>query len=329
MTRPILAVLLLAVLCGAGCGTQGIILGTQSSYLFVASDALASPGQPTELRASLQGGDFLAPRRGHTVLFFRDGKLIRAAQTDSMGIARAEFTPSEVGNITLQAMPAPNELSDAPPEPAELLVASRKPDEPIVVVDLDKTVVASGFHKVMVGQAEAMDRSPEVLSRIAHGRTVVYLTHRPDYFGPKSKAFLKRNGFPTGPLLLSTISGFLKGSGTFKTEVLRDLRSRFKNVDMGIGDKFSDAESYHKVGMQSFLIFHYPDTDDPEDYREAMAKLEALPDDIHVVTTWTQIEGILYRNETVSREPIVDRLAKLVAEKEALQKQREQTRLED
>ncbi len=63
-----------------------------------------------------------------------------------------------------------------------------------------------------------------------------------------------QDNYPVGPVLLSDIGGFFRGSGAFKTSALRELRKRFTNIEIGIGDKISDARSYYDNYMQSFLI---------------------------------------------------------------------------
>jgi len=65
---------------------------------------------------------------------------------------------------------------------------------------------------------------------------------------------LRDKKYPAGPVLLSTVGGFLKGSGKYKTEMLRRLQVGFKKIEVGIGDKVSDAAAYHENGLKSFLI---------------------------------------------------------------------------
>jgi len=255
---------------------------------------LALPGEEVTLRARLQSGDLLAGQSGFVVRFYRDGDLYKAAETGADGAAVVAHTPARPGDEPFTAALSPNGFSGEPPEPVRLLVACRRPDAPLLVVDLDKTLVASGFEQVLIGDPDPMPHSRDVMKRIAARYTVVYLTHRPDYFGPKSKAWLRKQGYPNGPLLLSDIGGFLKGSEAFKSGRLKDLRERFKRLEVGIGDKISDARAYHDNGMTSFAIVRPGDETTAADLRSLIEALEALPKDVHVVEGWKQIESAIF-----------------------------------
>ena len=294
----LLAFALVSAGLAGGCGSQAILLGTEEEYFFSAQDVLAAPGQEVELKTRLQGGDLLTPKSGFAVRFYRDGAFFKAAETDDKGIAAVTFTPTGPGDTVFTARPSPNGFPDDVPAPARLLVACRKPDEPMVTLDMDHTLVASGFHKVLIGDAEPMDRSVEVAHRLAKNHSIVYLTHRPDYFGPKSKAWLKRHGYPDGPVILSDISGFLSGSEEFKAAALAELRKTFTNMKIGIGDKIADAKAYRRNGLRAFLILHPDQMTEPEELRELAAELAELDKEVQVVTTWAQIESVLFGKAT-------------------------------
>jgi len=314
-SRLICALSVLAALAG-GCGAQGVLLGSEGSYLLTATDVLAVPGEPVELRARLEGGDMLRPQAGRVVRFCRDGKLYRAAETDEDGVATVRFTPKGPGDLAFVADVSSAGMPDEPPRPQVLTVTSRAATAPIVIVDLDKTLVASGFHTVLIGDPKPMPASAGVLKKLARTHTVVYLTHRPDYFGLKSKQWLWENDYPKGPLLLSSISGFLKGSGAYKTEVLRDLTGRFRNIKTGIGDKVSDAIAYHENGMRSFLIIRIPDSDTPEAFERLADSLAPLPPAVEVVTGWAEVEKALFGKARFPAAKAIARLRKMAADRQ-------------
>ncbi len=288
MRHTLICLSLCLTLAAAGCGAQDLLLGAERGYLFTAFDTLALPGEEVPVRARLQGGDFLRDKEGVTVRFHRGGDLFAAAETDAEGVARVTFTPPSPGNYVFTAEVAPIGLEDLPPRPTEVLVACRPADAPMMVVDLDKTLVASGFETVLAGDPEPMPHSPEVMDRLAERYSVVYLTHRPEYFGPKSKSWLEDHGYPRGPMLLSTVRGFLKGSRDFKTAMIADLKKRFTAIQVGVGDKIGDALAYHDNGLASYLIPPIPEG--PKDLEERAKKIDALPEAIQVVTSWKDVE---------------------------------------
>jgi hypothetical protein len=317
MIRTLPLLLLLAVLIG--CGAQPYLLGTRGSHLFTARDALALPGETVRLEARLQGGDFLVDMPGYVVRFRHQGRLHRAAQTDDEGVAAVSFTPPAPGDYRFLAEVAPAGIADEPP-PQELLVACRRADAPLAVVDLDKTLVADGFHTVLVGDPRPMPDSVDVMRQLAEGHTIVYLTHRPDLFTNKSKSWLAEQGYPRGPVLLSSVSGFLKGSGAYKTEMLRDLRGRFSALRVGIGDKISDAAAYHDTGLKSILILPMPAGSDPQTYLDLAAELDRLPGEVHVVTDWQEVRKALFADASYPPQRLVERLENRARELKAQQK---------
>ncbi len=282
-----------------GCGVQELMLGTENDYLLLAIDSLAAPNQETMLHVQVRGGDFLRGQSGLAVRFFRDGRLFKVAETGEDGAAAVTFTPSAPGDYEFVAQVAPAGLSQSPPEPATLLVACRQPDAPLVLVDLDKTVVASGFEAVLLGTPKPMDHSRRVLGRLAERRTIVYLTHRPELLGPKSKRWLADNSFPRGPLLSSTVSGFLKGSEAYKASRIAELKKTFTNLEIGIGDKISDARAYLDNGMRAIMILDIP----PAGARNRRARLKDLAEELkslrddekaQVVIGWDQVEKAIF-----------------------------------
>ena len=317
MKRGTVIAILAAAAAMSGCGAQEMLFGTRGSYLFTAMDALAVPGEQTDLRAQLRGGDMLQGRPGYAVRFYRDAKLYKVAETDGDGVAAVSFTPKTPGDHVFTAELAPVGPAEDPPEPLELLLACRPPDAPIVVVDLDRTVVATGFHTVLIGSPTPMADSQRVLDRLARKSTIVYLTHRPDYFGIKSKAWLREHKYPAGPLLLSTLGGFLKGSGAYKSDVLEQLGKRFRKIEIGIGDKVSDAQAYHANGLKAFLILQLPEPAAPEALEALADELEALDEEVQVVTQWRQIEQALFAKGSYPRSAMQQHIRKLASDASA------------
>jgi len=321
MRRAAAALLLATVLESAcGCGAQNILFGGRQGYLFTVSDAVALPGEEVLLRAHLQGGDLLRAQPGHVVRFSRGGEFYKAAETDRDGVAAVSFTPPGSGDYVFRAELSPNGFPDQPPEPVEALVLCRRADTPLVIVDLDKTVVASGFQQVLVGKPEPMADSVAVMKRLAKEYTPIYLTHRPDLFGPKSRAWLREHEYPRGPLLLSDIGGFLKGSGAFKSAMLGDIRRRFKGNAVGIGDKVSDVVAYHDNGLRAFLVVQPDETAGAAGLRQLADSLDPLPDVVQTITGWREIERAVFEAATFPKTALQDRLRKRADELDAAAK---------
>jgi len=306
--QPIIVLTVCLLAASPGCSALRTIFGSDGGYLFEGYDCLAVPGREVEVKVRLLSGSLLRDRTDVPVRFKQAGRPLGEIRTDGEGFATVPFTPPAPGDYVVSAEVPPEGLKTGPPAPTEVLVACRAPAVPIVIVDLDKTLVASGFKTVLVGDPPPMPHSTEVMRRLARDFTVVYLSHRLDYFGPKSKAWLRRHVYPRGPVLLAGVRDFFKGSGEFKTEVLEQLRRLFKGRMIGIGDQVSDALAYRANGLEAFLIPPVEEPDNPDSLRDLARELEPLPDDVQVVTGWNEIAKAIYDGWCYPRSAFQDNL---------------------
>ncbi len=277
-----------------------VMLGAEHGALYYAYDSLAYPGREVHLAVRLRSLREMKNMANVTVSFYRGRKLIGRSRTDAGGLAHMAWTPPKIGNYHLRARIT--EVADSHREflaisDTSLLVVARSRDTPIVVIDLDHTIVDAGFFRVLLGGAKPMDRSLEVTKRIAKEYTVVYLTQRPEVLTRKSKLWLVKHGYPAGPIMLSAGKVFLD-SGRFKTGKLKALRRAYPNVRFGIGDKFSDTEAYVANGLKAYLIPHCKDK--PKDLRKMASRIRRLPGSarLHVVDNWYDIEAGIFDGKT-------------------------------
>ena len=289
-----------------------IFLAAEKGVLFYAFDTLAYPKERVDLVVQLQSTRDMKGIVGVTVDFRLGKKLLGSAKTDKDGRATLSWTPPAEGNYKLTAKPsavpddAANAILDVTPAP--LLVAARPKKTKFVVIDLDHTVVASSFFRVLIGGAKPMADSVDVTKKIAKKYGIIYLTHRPDLLTSKSKSWLSEKGYPPGPLLVSKLKEAFGDSGKFKTARLKAVRKSFPNVGIGIGDKLSDAQSYVDNGMTTYLIPHYKQK--PKDMRKMADKVAKLRGRglLNVVDGWREIEAGFFRDKKFSPDEYVRRL---------------------
>ncbi|MCX5683186.1 MAG: hypothetical protein NT049_05815 [Planctomycetota bacterium] len=280
--------------CMAGCGLEHLIFGIQGNYLLTAMDTLALPGEQVTLKVRLESGGFLRDQPGIPLLFQCKGMPDYRAVTDSEGNATIPFKPAAPGDYLVTVSVEPGVLKNTPPEPVTLLVTCRKADAPLAIVDLDKTLVASGFKAVLVGDPKPMPQSLEVMSRIAKDYTVIYLTHRAEFLGHKSKAWLHDYGYPQGPMLLADTHEMFEKSGPYKSAVLETLRQRFRGRAIGIGDQISDVLAYKQNGIEPIMIITVPPETNAGDLRKLADSLQEVPETVQVVTCWSEIERFVF-----------------------------------
>jgi hypothetical protein len=288
---------------GLAYGIGSHLVGAEGDCLFYGFDTLAYPDSEIELAAGVRDVQSqLDGASGVTVGFYRGETLIGRSVTDRNGIATVRWTPPRVGDYTFQAriLRAPERLGEdfRRASPAPLIVSARRKSEKFAVIDLDHTVVASSFWRVLLGGAKPMAESVRVTRRIARRHSLIYLTHRPDLLTRKSRRWLNEQGFPTGVLMVSSLSQAIGDSGVYKTARLSKVRKRFPNVEIGIGDKYSDAQAYVDNGMTAFLIPNY-DRGDVEELRAAARSIRRLEGKgrLHVVQGWEEIEDVIFGNK--------------------------------
>jgi len=302
-----------------------VTLAAESGALFYAVDALALPGKEVGLTAKVTSVKNMKGIKDVTVAFLRGKDALGQVKTDEDGNAVLSWKPPAAGDYDITAKVAAvadeqwQELVKLPAAP--LRVAVRPRETRFVVIDLDHTVVASSFFRVLIGGAKPMPDAAKVIKELQKKYSIVYLTHRPDLLTAKSKGWLAESGFPRAPLLVSTLKQAVGDSGEFKTARLKSLRETFPGVALGIGDKFSDAQAYVDNGLDAYLIPHYDrDTDDPKDLREVAEKVRKLDKKIHVVDNWQEVRAGIFQGRKFPPGPYADRLEararKLLAERD-------------
>jgi hypothetical protein len=290
------------LIAAAGCSkTVQTVFSTDNGCLFSGFDVLVAHGEEAAVRVRLQSGKFLRDRPNALVRFSVDNYQPREVVTDDEGYATISFRPPAPGNYVVRAEVLPCEACKVQPSPIEVLVACRRANTSVVIVDLDKTIVASGFKKVLVGDPPPMPRSPEVMNRLAGDYTIIYLTHRLEYLGVKSKAWLQSHGYPRAPTLMADLYGLMQGSATFKTEVVDQIRRRFTGRMIGIGDRLSDALAYRANAAEAILLVPGKESDDAQALKDRAQSLNQVPDDVRVVASWNEIEQIFYQSARFSR----------------------------
>ncbi len=327
----------LCILCQTGCG-QGspeqskpapasvnkewaigvaaeVFLAAENGAIFYGFDALAHPSEAVELKVCLMSLRKLARVKGATVEYFLDGQSVGRAVTDDQGCAVLKWTPPKTEPASadyeltakLAAVPVDDLADMLKSRAVPLLVAVRPKDARFVVIDLDHTVVASSFARVLIGGARPMPGAAEVVKELQKDYSLIYLTHRPDLLMAKSKLWLTDNGFPRAPLLVSTLEQAFGDSGQFKAQRLKALRQQYPKLAVGIGDKLSDVQAYADNGMKAYLIPHY-DRDKEKDVGKMADEIARLKADVQVVDDWEEIRAGVFGKKHFPARSYVQKL---------------------
>lgn len=283
-------------------GILGKVLGKFPAAL-LARDALIQPGETARVEILLGRGFGSAAIETYAeqriIVSDVKGQAVFSETTDRDGKVFFERAYESAGNYYYRVT-CPGKVGDKDVASVLFGVYVRDKDAPIVICDMDKTLVKSSFARVLAGVAEAFDHAAKVVDRLVAERkmTVVYLTHRPDFLDTESRNWLRKQKFPPGPLLDSTLRGLFSGSEKFKTSEIAKLKKRYPQIRLAIGDKISDSNAYVRNGVRSVLL---PDIEwdkaKGKYWREKLSDMASVGDEVTVCNNWYEIEDAIFKDK--------------------------------
>jgi hypothetical protein len=128
--------------------------------------------------------------------------------------------------------------------------------------DVDGTLTESenAFATSLLTQAAVavQAEAPAAIATLVHnGYQPIYVTARGRVFTEATRSWLAAQGFPRGPLRLADSIITLPGAPTvdYKASVLSTIEAAGLVVEVGIGNRASDAEAYARAGIGGQEIF--------------------------------------------------------------------------
>jgi hypothetical protein len=219
-------------------------------------DVLAKPGETVEVVAKLEKK---TPRGtnvpGASVELRLDGKTVGTATTDERGMARFKVTAPDRGDHRLKGVfEGTGDLLRAE---YNALLAVRKPDEPILAVDVDWTISMTDDLNTSAGGVDCppVKDAPEAMERLEKKYTIVYVTSRARQLRKRTISWLFRYGFPRGATFYLDPREYpTYDVVAFKTALLKDLVARFPGLKVGIGNDPDDRAAYEAAGLKPVMI---------------------------------------------------------------------------
>jgi len=160
--------------------------------------------------------------------------------------------PPVAGNHYVAARAAGRYRSDW----AYLLLCVRDAGSRFIVTDIDDTIYAGGFSRVVTGalrSAHPLAGAARGVTDLSQNATFVYLTARDDYWTANTKRWLRYWRFPEGPVFLSDGLGLGRDPTAFKTGVVRDLKRQF-DVAVAFGNADTDLAAYDRNRVPAILF---------------------------------------------------------------------------
>jgi hypothetical protein len=224
-----------------------------------AFDGLAEQGGTASLEAKLEQPGLWALHfhmRGYPLRFTCPGMLDHEATTTEDGIAtiRLRLPSSCAGVYPLTVSFAGSGHHQQARATARLFVWPA--NSRILITDIDHTISDLSQLKVPFTpneQTPPLTGAVENLRAISANYRIIYLSARDDVLYQRTQLWLAEKGFPAGPLFCRDfhLGGTQEG---FKRHVIAELKKRFPRIEVGVGDKASDARAYLGNGLKTFLI---------------------------------------------------------------------------
>ncbi|HEY1548616.1 MAG TPA: HAD family acid phosphatase [Kofleriaceae bacterium] len=267
--------------------------GPAGSFNHISSELISALGDPVH-----RGFDLVAPASAATqaiegwisytaadkalededvdLFACRDGQwqAIGSATTDDEGHFELDLTGGDRLPIALRDMYV-SVVGDR--TGASFLAFVAPDDAPLIASDVDGTLTSSedAFAETIVAGIEP-DAQPGAATAYtdaaSRGYQLVYVTSRGGQYTADTRQWLSDQGFPRGPVRLSTSFITLPGSDTvdYKTQTI-DALAQSLSVVMGVGNRETDIEAYTNVGLAPTTIF----VKLPEYQGEMQASLDA------------------------------------------------------
>jgi hypothetical protein len=158
----------------------------------------------------------------------------------------------------------------------------------IIAVDIDHTISETDRDKLLTtNQPETSPPIPgarDTLAALAREYYILYVTARPHFLLEKTRHWLATYHFPVGPVITAPKLSDSIRPAKWKSQVLGNLRQRWPDLLIGIGNRNSDTESYAPNDMLPLIIYsegeelHYADAIILPDWRALGAFFEVNRD---------------------------------------------------
>jgi len=221
-------------------------------------DVLALPGEEIELVARL--GRHIGPGRrrpiaGKRVHFCLDGKRLGYAETNDAGRAVLRYRTGQPGAYAIRTSTSRRRAGASRSSQILLKVVDRR--TPIVLTDIEMTLhncSSLRFPFTPNKDLLPLPDSIDALRWFSELRCLVYLSSGDGSSAWKIRDWLRRQNYPSGPVLHLGLPADSDAAEKQKAEQIRQLCSRFSNIVAGIGNREADAVACRENGVVPFLV---------------------------------------------------------------------------
>jgi len=278
LRRQFVIILAVCSVIGAGCTSQRVIVAGE--------DVVSLPNRQIHVSAKIEQQNIFLKDIEHQPIEFRllsaPAKvklcLLKNGFTDREGVATATVGLTEPGLYEIQAKYPGNHRYRSGED--VVMVLAVPPHRPVLVLDVDNTLTQGNWLEVKPEPIPFDKNTVRVVNELSRRYAIVYLSARPRPLHKRTRIWLRKYGFPDGPILLwYPFQERWLSPSRFKRYELADLRKDGVNLAVGISNTTGDTKTYLRAGMKAIIVGkEIPDAQSAHD--------------------WAQIESILLEEAT-------------------------------
>ena len=297
MSRPVVksvlsgVALLVLLSAGPGCASS-------RKLALHSEDAIAPHGEKAQLSVWLGRGSSLAFKEdvaNARVQFYVGDRRLGEATTDRLGRATLSANlPSGRAN-TFRAVAT---TLDGEHEHTTGRIFRWSRQQTVIAVDVDGTLSNTNYSDLFVSLNDKVSMplkgSAEALTELSKRYQILYISARPRFLTEKTRHWLHEHDFPPGPVTHALGFEAVFHQDTAKRDILAEMRVRWPNILIGIGDKQADDKAFGANGMLALIVNPSPGPYGPHCY---------------ILKTWDRV-GSFFNSNSVELNPT--KLASLI-----------------
>jgi hypothetical protein len=230
--------------------------GCARKHLFP-EDAIIQRGGSGELAAAVDSQRLVIFTKGVAntpIEFTVNGQTVGSDKTDGKGRASIQVGPGEnISSFTARTKIDGKDVEETGK------IYYWDADKPAIAVDIDETISLTEYINLIWGDglhSKTLKGSAEAVQELAREYQILYYSIRPRFMMERTRKWLEKNNFPDGPIIYTDSFHAAFHQIRRKREMLADLRSRWPNIQIAIGDKTADVISCNDNHILPVIVNH-------------------------------------------------------------------------
>jgi len=257
-------------------------------------DCTCKSGDEITLRGKLECGRWphfdIANKQ---ICFSFGGTMFAQVTTDRNGLAETTWTPPSAGLHLIDVYFGGS--GSAKKCRSQICVGASDSSRPAIILDIDGTLCETKriYFLADFENFPALADAARVVHLLTQRYDALYLTARVHDHREQTLAWLERNGFPRLPTTFLPIAKYpTYDEAGYKLDTLATVAESYQRLEIGIGDRESDAIAYNAQKLRTIILRTKP-------LEEAHGEL---------ADSWSTIESMLLGDNTKKETAIFENL---------------------